>query len=314
MPMQRVERDPYASPAPTPARASLAAAPAPVAAAPAPAVVPVARQMQAREDLGFAAETTAARLARDAQKREAQQQAAIQAWARSQASQQSLMAENLRAQAAGIGQREDIAMLRNAAMGQGPSAAAVQAQQQAEQIAAQQYGLAASRGANPAAMRAAIMQGGQAQQSAAGQGALARAQEQMAARGQYAGAFGDASQQLLGAQMQAAGLQSQTGLGALGLSNQATATGQQGVQGGNEALMRALQFRYGMMRDPEEDAMRQAITQMQTDAQLQNTQMQIDAQPSFWEKLALGVAGAGAQGAGAAVTQSAMSGSKPLPV
>jgi hypothetical protein len=216
------------------------------------------------------------------------------------------MAENLRAQAAGIGQREDISMLRNAAMGQGPSAAAVQAQQQAQQIAAQQYGLAASRGANPAAMRAAIMQGGQAQQNAAGQGALARAQEQMAARGQYAGAFGDASNAMLGAQMQAAGLQSQTGLGALGLSNQASATGQQGALGGNEAFLNALQFRYDMMRNPEEDALKQAIAQMQADTQLQNTQMQIDAEPSFMEKLLLGFAGNAAQGAGSAATKAAM--------
>jgi hypothetical protein len=128
----------------------------------------------------------------------------------------------------------------------------------------------------------------------------------MAARGQYAGAFGDASNAMLGAQMQAAGLQSQTGLGALGLSNQASATGQQGALGGNEAFLNALQFRYDMMRNPEEDALKQAIAQMQADTQLQNTQMQIDAEPSFMEKLLLGFAGNAAQGAGSAATKAAM--------
>ena len=79
-------------------------------------------------------------------------------------------------------QLQALQMQQQAAMGAGPSAASLLAQQQANRIAEQQMAAATARGFNPSAMRGAMYQGAQAQSDAAQQAALARAQEQMAAQ------------------------------------------------------------------------------------------------------------------------------------
>jgi hypothetical protein len=229
-----------------------------------------------RAEIAALAQANAQRTQADAVRREQMQQAAIQAWYQKQAAQQQALQASL-----DPSKRQDIAMLQQAAMGQGPSAAALQAKQSGEQIAAQQYGMAASQGSNPAAIRAALMSGGQAQQAAAGQATMARANEQMQAQQLYAQAYG----QGVGQQLQGMGQMGQTGLGALGIGQQASAVGQQGQIAGGGQLMDALQLRYGMQRDPEADQVKLAMQKMASDAQMQQMQAQIDASPSFWERM-----------------------------
>lgn len=298
---------------------ALAPAPAPVAApAPAPVAAPAPAPVVNRDMLGTQMQATAAQTSALAKQREQALQQAINAWRTQQSQQSNALAQNIAAQQQGLGQRSDIQMLQQAAMGQGPSAAAIQAQQQGNQIAAQQYALAASRGANPAAIRAAVMSGGEAQQAAAGQAALARAQEQMAARGQYAQAYGQGTEALLGAQMQAAGLQQQGGLGGLQALQGAAGLGQQGQLAGQEQLMNALNQRYAMGSDVEKAQLAQTLQKMQADAQLRATQMQgeygmaqtqaqIDAQPGFWEKALIGGIGGITSGIGGGIVRSVMS-------
>jgi hypothetical protein len=104
-----------------------------------------------------------------------------------------------------------------AAMGRGPSAAGIQAQQSADQISRMSLGSALSRGSvNPAAMRGAIMAGQQAQSAAAGQAAMARAQEQMAGQqfmGQMTGQMAGSQQAAMGNALQAQQMSGQFGAG-----------------------------------------------------------------------------------------------------
>lgn len=273
--MAMASRNPRPGDEQTPAGAIIPAA-APVAPAPAPIAPPPNPMDAQRAEIAALAQANAQRTQADAARREQQQQAAIQAWYQKQAAQQQALQASL-----DPSKRQDIALLQQAALGQGPSAAALQAKQSGEQIAAQQYGMAASRGANPAAMRAALMSGGQAQQAAAGQAAMARANEQMQAQQLYAQAYG----QGVGQQLQGMGQMGQTGLGALGIGQQASAVGQQGQIAGGGQLMDALQLRYGMQRDPEADQVKLAMQKMASDAQMAQMQAQIDAGPSFWERM-----------------------------
>lgn len=84
-------------------------------------------------------------------------------------------------------QMRAIAMLQGMAQGTGPSAASIQAQQSADAGLRQQQAMAAGGGAG--AQRAAVQQGSLQQGTVAGQAALARAQEQIAATQQLTGAL-----------------------------------------------------------------------------------------------------------------------------
>jgi hypothetical protein len=268
-----------------------ATTPAPVAA---PKPVQAAAVKPDPRDAIAAAEKQAALVAaQQAAQREAQVKAAADAFAKQQQAQQAALAAQIAGTAkSNLDQRSDISMLRSAALGEGPSAAALQAQQSGQAIAAQQYALAASRGANPAAMRAAILQGGQAQQAAAGQAAMARASEQMAAQQNYANAYAGG----VGQQLNAAGLNSTTGLGVLNANQQVANMGQQGQQYSNTALLQALQNQYGMQHDVETMNVQQAIAKMQTENQMNISQAQINSQPSFWERMFGNVIQGGAGG------------------
>lgn len=224
-------------------------------------------------------------IATGAASREASLGRAVGIWSQQNAARQAEIQRTIAAQMAGLSGREDISMLRNAAMGQGPSAAALQAKAQADQIQAQQMAMASARGANPAAMRAAVMAGAGAQQGAAAQGALARSQEQMAAQAQYSQAYDQASRSLLGAQLSLSEQQQQGGVAGLNAMQGAAGLGQQGQLASGDALLKALQMRYGIMRDPEEDAVKQAIAQMTMQGQMDIAQAQIAAQPGMWERI-----------------------------
>jgi len=139
-------------------------------------------------------------------------------------------------------QLQALQMQQQAAMGQGPSAASLLAEQQANRIAQQQMAAATARGFNPAAMRGAMYQGAQAQSDAAQQAALARAQEQMAA------------QQMFG--QQAAGLR-QADIG--------QAMGQADLLSQQEALRAQLQQQAGLAGF--EGRQQRALTQAQLEQQ-----------------------------------------------
>ena len=104
---------------------------------------------------------------------------------------QALGAANVGAQAGTAGQQQEFAQaLRQQMMGQGPSVANAQLQQamqaNAQQAAAQ---AASARGVNPAlAQKMALQSAAGANQAAAGQAGVMRAQEQLGAMGQLGGA------------------------------------------------------------------------------------------------------------------------------
>ena len=79
-----------------------------------------------------------------------------------------------------------LALLRQAAMGQGPSAAQGQLQAGVDQAIKAQMAAAGSRGFSPAAMRGAQAQSADMQQAAVNQAAMLRAQEMQAAQAAFA--------------------------------------------------------------------------------------------------------------------------------
>lgn len=94
-----------------------------------------------------------------------------------------------------------IAQAQAAAEGNAPSAAQIMANQRAEQIAKQQMAMAYSRGGfNPGAIRGAQMAGASAQQEALASATALKAQEQAAARQQYANLLSQQGQFDMGAQ------------------------------------------------------------------------------------------------------------------
>jgi hypothetical protein len=110
------------------------------------------------------------------------------------------------AQQSGQYSPEAINMMRQAAAGQGPSAAQAQMQAGTDQAIRAQLAAAGSRGFNPAAMRGAQMQGAEMLQTSANQAAQLRAQEQQAAQQQFLQASLQQEQMQRQAAMQAAGL------------------------------------------------------------------------------------------------------------
>jgi hypothetical protein len=86
------------------------------------------------------------------------------------------------AQQGGANTAQSLNLLRQAAMGQGPSAAQAQMSSGLDQAVKAQMAAAGSRGFNAAAMRGAQMQGAEMQQAAINQSAMLRAQEMQAAQ------------------------------------------------------------------------------------------------------------------------------------
>jgi hypothetical protein len=86
------------------------------------------------------------------------------------------------AQQGGANTAQSLNLLRQAAMGQGPSAAQAQMNAGVDQAIKAQMAAAGSRGFNAAAMRGAQMQGAEMQQAAVNQAAMLRAQEMQAAQ------------------------------------------------------------------------------------------------------------------------------------
>ena len=131
--------------------------------------------------------------------------------ARQAQAEQKAYLSSIRAQQGGIGKEEPIAALQGAAEGKVESAAEKMIKQQAREAQQRAQSAAFARGFSPAAQRAAIMAGSQAQMTATGQAATMRAEEQAAARQQWVNAFQNRQSQL--AQAEQFGLQ-------LGLNNE----------------------------------------------------------------------------------------------
>lgn len=163
---------------------------------------------------------------------------------------------------------ESAEMMRQAALGQAPSAAQLQQKQAFEQAVAAQMAAQAGRGYDPAAIRQAQVAGQQLQAQQAQQGAILAAQEQQAARAQYAqtaqgaqqlgmqaqelqlrAAQGDVNAQLQLANMQAelakaqAGLTTQAGIAGAQIAGQ-TAVSEAQLQAQNQAQMNNLYLQY----------------------------------------------------------------------
>lgn len=183
-------------------------------------------------------------------------------------SQQAAL-QGMSAQGAGAARMtaESAEMMRQAALGQAPSAAQLQQKQAFEQAVAAQMAAQAGRGYDPAAMRQAQVAGQQLQAQQAQQGAILAAQEQQAARAQYAQTAQGAQQlglqmqelQLraasgdVNAQLQLAGMQSDLAKAQAGLTTQTSIAGAQ--IGSQEATA-------------------QAQLQQQTQAQMNNLYLQ----------------------------------------
>jgi len=162
---------------------------------------------------------------------------------------------------------ESAEMMRQAALGNAPSAAQLQQKQAFEQAVAAQMAAQAGRGYDPAAIRQAQVAGQQLQAQQAQQGAILAAQEQQAARAQYAQTAQGAQQlglqmqelQLkaasgdVTAQMQLAGMQSDIAKAQAGMQTQTSIAGAQIASG---------------------EATSQAQLQAQTQAQLNNLYLQ----------------------------------------
>jgi len=97
--------------------------------------------------------------------------------------------QRARAAQAGIMQEEPMTELQKAAQGKVESPAEILIKQQARENQARAQAAAFARGYNPAAQRAAIMAGSQAQVAASGQAATMRAQEMAQARESFANAY-----------------------------------------------------------------------------------------------------------------------------
>lgn len=192
----------------------------------------------------------------------------LEALQRNLPSQQAAL-QGMAAQGAGAARMtaESAEMMRQAALGQAPSAAQLQQKQAFEQAVAAQMAAQAGRGYDPAAMRQAQVAGQQLQAQQAQQGAILAAQEQQAARAQYAQTAQGAQQlglqmqelQLraasgdVNAQLQLAGMQSDLAKAQAGLTTQ---TNIAGAQIGSQ------------------EATAQAQLQQQTQAQLNNLYLQ----------------------------------------
>lgn len=182
---------------------------------------------------------------------------------------QQLALQTAQAQGAGAARMtaESAEMMRQAALGNAPSAAQLQQKQAFEQAVAAQMAAQAGRGFDPAAMRQAQVAGQQLQAQQAQQGAVLAAQEQQAARAQYAqtaqGAqqLGMQAQELqlraasgdVQAQIQLANLQSDVAKAQAGMTTQTNIAGAQIASG---------------------EATNQAQLQQQTQAQLNNLYLQ----------------------------------------
>lgn len=192
----------------------------------------------------------------------------LEALQRNLPSQQAALAQSM-AQGAGAQRMtaESAEMMRQAALGNAPSAAQLQQKQAFEQAVAAQMAAQAGRGYDPAALRQAQIAGQQLQAQQAQQGAILAAQEQQAARQQYAQTAQGAQQlglqmqelQLraaagdINAQMQLAGMQTDVSKAQAGMATQTNIAGAQMASGESTA---------------------QAQLQQQTQAQLNNLYMQ----------------------------------------
>ena len=238
-------------------------------------------------------------------------------------SQQATL-QQAQAQGAGAARMtaESAEMMRQAALGNAPSAAQLQQKQAFEQAVAAQMAAQAGRGYDPAAMRQAQVAGQQLQAQQAQQGAVLAAQEQQAARAQYAqtaqgqqqlamqaqelqlkAAAGDVNAQMQLAGMQAdiakaqAGMQTQTNIaGAQIGSSEATAQAQ--LQQQTQAQLNNLYLQYLNL------GMEPARAQMEAQkaifgAEWQRAQMQTDARQKMAGGILSGVGGAAAAFVGA---------------
>jgi hypothetical protein len=191
---------------------------------------------------------------------------------------------------------EGVGMLREAALGQTPSAAALLQNQAFEQAIAAQAGAMAGRGYDPAAMRQAQVGGMQLQAQQAQQAGILAAQEQERARTQYATAaqagagLGLQQQELalraaqgdVNAQLQLATIQSQTLGQNAQLATQSSIAGAQigaqqagqqaELQAGAQAQINALAQAYmnaGMTGAQAQAAAEQALFKMESERQQQ---------------------------------------------
>lgn len=217
---------------------------------------------------------------------------------------------------------ESADLMRQAALGQAPSAAQLQQKQAFEQAVAAQMAAQAGRGYDPAAIRQAQVAGQQLQAQQAQQAAILAAQEQQAARAQYAqtaqGAqqLGMQAQELqlraaqgdVNAQLQLAGMQSELMKAQAGLTTQAgiagaqiagqTAVSEAQLQAQNQAQLNNLYMQYLNL------GMQPAQAQMEAQkaifgAQWQRSQMQTEARQKAFGGILSGLGAAGAAAIGA---------------
>lgn len=184
----------------------------------------------------------------------------------------------LQQQQRGLAQQgQSMAMLQNAAAGNGPTAADIQSQRGvSEAMRAQLTAAASARGgayAQSAAQQQASQNAAGIQAGAVSQAAQLRAQEQQQAMGQYSQATGQYSQ--------AAGQLSATQNQGLAAQSQAAQAYQQGVQGNQGQALQYYQGQQQAYQHQSDIAAGLAQSQVANDLGLSGTQMQTQTQQNI---------------------------------